>query len=946
MSTLMQNAAERILNRVDSSENEFTNDLKSFEDLANEAQGLTVTPSGTLVDSNKAKSIPEYLKTQAQIGFTEGNAILGALGETAYETLSPTGDVNLGEIVQNSLFGEQGEYSVNNPNARSMKEIPQYFGQAIDRWSNNSEQAFVNTANKMLSQGVTDYQVTLPNKNLRTNSSLIESVGSGVRLASDPITLLGVPFKAGAVATRLAAETVLGTEIDLGGKAGKRIEEVVVGSDTEIGKVLGQSVALIVGSYKQGVVEKIIGGTGNVIKKKGGKILNTLLNRPASGADGATNQASGAAQRLLRLTTEGTDVNQLDKIVSEFKLLAERVDRESFPILVALGDSPFIKEEATRLAKNDPNFRAQVSTELERLRQEIEANATNIFGTRYAKIAPLEELSESTLNKLEAVRRTRIAVDNKINDAATNPNPSLTAEEQGQVVTNLIASREKLARLEMAPHYKSLMSEATANKITLPREGTEQLFNFVRDNKIRDLFGIGTRVEKQVLSYLKPKIKQVETIDFTTGTKKTTEEKVFPELLFEQVDSLKRAINQVKRGPLSQEQRRQLFQLEEVFTDVRELIPNGFSQKLQDLDLLYWEKVGVPFGEQGIKDLTSKKYSEEVIPVLLKNNKVVDDFIGATGSRGIPIVRDAILTDMYKTVFKTGEFNAKAYKQWLGKRREQIKHVPGLGEQVNTIRFDADNLYREIDRLDSLEASIQSELSNNYFKGQKGTNSFGSKYYAEGFNEPRYMQLVKDITTDQQKAAQFFNSLDGLDSTTKEAVLGSTRREMLEYTKTSGGVPFLLNPENKEILEKLMGKSYQNDLIELTKLTEAMKQADVATLAFNAANKINAKIKIGGGEIDSTFLGSQIKDKISSIPIKALRLGTKWYESVVKGATDETIKKLLLSPDGLAELAKLNKERKSGEFKKNHLEEFIKITQKYRLISAYDITKQQLNNEE
>ena len=946
MSTLMQNAAERILNRVDSSENEFTNDLKSFEEIANEAEGLTVTPSGILVDSNKAKSIPEYLKTQAQIGFTEGNAILGALGETAYETLSPTGDVNLGEIVQNSLFGEQGEYSVNNPNARSMKEIPQYFGQAIDRWSNNSEQAFVNIANKMLSQGETDYQVTLPNKNLRTNSSIIESVGSGVRLASDPITLLGVPFKAGALATRLASETVLGTEIDLAGKAGETIEEVGFGSDTEIGKVLGQSAALVAGSYKQGAVEKIIGETGNVIKKKGGKILNTLLNRPVSGADGATNQASGAAQRLLRLTTEGTDVNQLDKIVSEFNLLAERVDRKSFPILVALGDSPFIKEEATRLAKNDPNFRAQVSTELKRLGQEIEENATNIFGTRYAKIAPLKELSESTLNKLEAVRRTRIEVDKKINDVATNLNPSLTAEEQGKIVTNLIASREKLARLEMTPHYMSLMLEATKNKITLPKEGVERLYNVIIENNVRDIFGKGTTLDNKILKHLKPKIKQVETIDFTAGTKKTTEKKVFPEMSFYDVDSLKRAINRIKRGPLTGEGRMKLNQLEGVFKEVRELIPNGFSEKLQDLDFLYWEKVGVPFGEQGIKDLTSKKYSEEVIPVLLKNNKVVDDFIGATGDRGIPIVRDAILTDMYKTVFKTGEFNAKAYKQWLGKRREQIKHVPGLGEQVNTIRFDADNLYREIDRLDSLEASIQSELSNNYFKGQKGTNSFGSKYYAEGFNEPRYMQLVKDITTDQQKAAQFFNSLDGLDSTTKEAVLGSTRREMLEYTKTSGGVPFLLNPENKEILEKLMGKSYQNDLIELTKLTEAMKQADVATLAFNAANKINAKIKIGGGEIGTTFLGSQIKDKISSIPIKALRLGTKWYESVVKGATDESIKKLLLSPDGLTELAKLNKERKGGEFKRNHLEEFIKITQKYRLISAYDITKQQLNNEE
>ena len=940
----MPSPMENILNAIQSRQPPTSEDKEefSFESMGD----LSLNSSGKLLDPNRAESAFDYLKTQAQIGFTEGNAILGALGETAVQTFGPGGDVNVADILQNSLFGDQGEYSVNNPDARTMREIPQYFGQAIDKWSTNSEQAFVNIANNMLSQGATDYQVTLPNKNLRTNSSLVESVGAGVRLAADPITLLGVPFKAGAVATRLGAETVLGTEIDLAGKVGKRIEEVTVGSDTGTGKVLGQSTGLIAGSYKQSVVEKLLGGAGNVVKKQSGKVLNTLLNRPVFGADAATDQASGAAQRLLRLTTEGTDVNKLDEIVSEFNLLAERVDRKSFPILVALGDSPFIKEEATRLAKNDPNFRAQVSTELAKLGQEIEANATNIFGTRYARIAPLADLSESTLNKLEGVRRTRIEVDQRIKNASTNPNPSLTAEEQGKVVTNLIASREKLAKLEMAPHYQSLMSEATTGKITLPKEGVEQLYNFVKDNKLRDLFGIGTKIDKQILSYLTPTTKQVEKIDFTTGTKTTTEQKVFSELSFENVDSLKKAINRIQRGTLSAESRMKLGQLEDVFSEVRELIPGGFSQKLQDLDYLYWEKVGVPFGEQGIKDLTSKKYSEQVIPVLLKNNKVVDDFLEATGTRGVPIVKDAILTDMYKTVFKTGEFNARAYKQWELKRKEQIKHVPGLGEQVNKIKFDSDELYKEIDRLDGVEASIQSELSNNYFKGQKGSSSFGSKYYAEGFDAPDYASLVGDITTDQQKAAQFFNSLDGLDPTTKEAILGTTRREMLEYTKTKGGVSFLLDVKNKPILDRLMGKSYQNDLIELTKLTEAMQEADVATLAFNAANKLNAKIKLGGGELDLTYLASQLKDKITSLPIKTLRLGTKWYESVVKGATDETIKKLLLSPNGLAELAKLNKERKGAEFKKNHLEEFIKISQKYRLIGAYDITKERMLNEE
>ena len=922
--------------------------IESFFDAFKSNANWQIPPSGKLKDANRSDSNLEYLTTQAQLGLTEGNAILGALAETAVQTFGPGGDVNVADILQNSLFGEQGEYSVNNPKARTMREIPQYFGQAIDRWSTKSQEAYVNAANSLFEEGITDYRVTLPNKNLRppTDSSAVLALGSGMRLASDPITYLGTPVKLGALATRAIGSTAVGTEINLLGQGGNWIEETTFDSDTGIGETLGQSLGLVTGSNRQAFIEKLVGGTSNVVKKQGGKVLNTLLNRPVSGADAATNQASGAAKRLLRITAQGTPIEKLDEIVSEFALLGKRLDRESFPILVGLGDNPFIREEVTRLAKNNPNFRSQVATELSNLRKEIEVNATNVFGTRYARIAPIGELSQSAVDKLEGVRRARIEVDNKITEASINPNPSLTAEEQGKVVTNLIASRERLAKYEMTPHYMSLMLEATKGKIKLPREGVERLYNVIIENNVRDIFGKGTTLDNKILKHLKPKKETVEKIDFTTGTKTTSEKKVFPEMSFYDVDSLKRAINGTKRGQLTGEGRMKLSQLEGVFKEVRELIPSGFSQKLQDLDYLYWEKVGVPFGEQGIKDLTSKKYSEQVIPVLLKNNKVVDDFLGVTGSEGVPIVRDAILTDMYKTVFKTGEFNARAYKQWELKRKEQIKHVPGLGEQVNKIRFDSDELYKEIDRLDGVEASIQSELSNNYFKAQKGTSSFGSKYYAEGAERPDYYGLVGDITKDKSKAAQFFQSLNGLDPTTKESILESTRREMLEYTKSNGGVPFLLNPRNKDILNRLMGESYQTDLIELTKLTEAMQQADVATLAFNVSNSLGAKIKIGPGEIDVAQVSSLQRRPIIGTTQKILILGLKYWESVVNGATDASIEKLLLSPDGMAEVAKLNKERKSGEFNKNHLEEFIKIAQKYRLIGAYDITKERMLNEE
>ena len=92
-----------------------------------------------------------------------------------------------------------------------------------------------------------------------------------------------------------------------------------------------------------------------------------------------------------------------------------------------------------------------------------------------------------------------------------------------------------------------------------------------------------------------------------------------PELTFTQVDYLKRAINHFESQPLSRTEQRQLNQLKQVIKEQRETIPGDFNQRLIAADVLYYEKVGIPYSAEGIKQINSRKYADEIYPVLFKN---------------------------------------------------------------------------------------------------------------------------------------------------------------------------------------------------------------------------------------------------------------------------------------------------------------------------------------
>ena len=84
----------------------------------------------------------------------------------------------------------------------------------------------------------------------------------------------------------------------------------------------------------------------------------------------------------------------------------------------------------------------------------------------------------------------------------------------------------------------------------------------------------------------------------------------------------------MQRKPLSPTEARLVQDLEDVLTNARNQIPGNFSDRLKEADRMYYEKIGIPFSAQGIRDIDAKQIFEK------------DDEVGVTFDEIKKIVED------------------------------------------------------------------------------------------------------------------------------------------------------------------------------------------------------------------------------------------------------------------------------------------------------------------
>jgi hypothetical protein len=705
-------------------------------------------------------------------------------------------------------------------------------------------------------------KITGGNVNMKAPDILTRFLGSGIELATDP-TALFMPGTT--LARKLPTLTSLGIVSDAGGEVGGQVEKAITGKETGAGRLLGSTAAGLKSAPVATAVSKGIDYTTNVA----GQVYNKYKAVKADPLKAEESVATGSTQRLLEKAANGYKAGELDKIVTDFNNIKQSFDKENLPILFSLADDPLLRQQAERLAK-DPKYRAGLDNEIKQLSTLIDSKAEQLFGSRYSTTTPdfVNALQFPKAAKSIMAAQDKVAkVDQKLIDLTTKFIPSQTEEKIGRVAANLVEIKSRAIKDELSPVYDVILQDAKKAGAKLPAESTRNLYNFVVDNRLRDIFGKGTPLDNDLVTNFSPKQGEFFPVNFDT------------------VDSLKRRVNELQRKNLTPTEERLLTSFEAQLNTERAKIPGNFNDRLMAVDKAYYERLGVPFNEQAIKNIDSRKYAEQIAPKIIENGSATRQFLNVAGADGIPVVQNSIIADVYKRAIKDGAINRPVLAKYIKDNAEVIRQVPGLEKELNASLIDDSKLRLKKAELDENVKVQEKRLADNFIRD--GLTDYKT-IVNNSLSNPRYLLKVqKDI--------------GDLDAASQRGVRQAIRAEVVDIARNSpdGAVAFLTNPRNKLAVDQLFGKTYQKDLLDLAKISDQLSKADLSKISTSITQKdLDPLAKIQPG-LDIPYVTSTLRDKISSAVQKGVRIISRINTARAAEKTDDAIFQLLVDPNGI-----------------------------------------------
>jgi hypothetical protein len=719
-------------------------------------------------------------------------------------------------------------------------------------------QAFVegSTKGRQAGESLVKPQATPAPQNI--SSKVYESA---VKALGDPTSWIGGGVK-NILGNLIGSATVSGTA-EVTGELGAQTEQAITGKDTGVGRIIGAFGAVPSTAATQAIVAKgVIAPSKSIYQKYSGIGKDSVEMEKSLSA--------GAAKRLLERAAKEQGIEDIDAFVNDFNAIGQKINKQNVPLFVALADNPVIRSQFIANMKTDPDFRALVNKQLESLSLDIDKNADKLFGARFSPIP-----ADSGV-KIGNVKKRISDLDNRIEDLAFRVSPTTSQEELGSAIGNLVEAKKKLVMSEISPKYDALKLEAKQANIRLSPEASKGIATFIKENRVRDIFGKGTPLDQKIMA--------------VTGKGEG--------LSFDDIDSLKRNINSLQRQNLSTEQARKINQLEEVVNEARKNLPEGYNQRLIDIDREYYEKLGVPFNVANINDIDAKKYAEQIAPVIIKNGSGLKQFIKAVGEDGYPVATNAVIADVYKYAVKDGKLNLRALAKYSKDKAEVINQIPGLKEELQSVALDQNKLFLAKANLDEAYKVQEKKLAQTFLNQQEGNLDFTA--------------IANRATTDRQYLSKIMDSdLKNVSPETRKAVVNNIRRELVDKAYNSGeGLAFFTNPRNQFLVDKVFGKGYANQVKQVAKVSDNIAKLDVQNISdVISKDEIDAlgsyARELGLPGLDLPYVTSTIRDRISSTTQKTVRLLSRVNTARVNQATRAQIQELLIDPDGLSKFNKV-----------------------------------------
>lgn len=749
--------------------------------------------------------------------------------------------------------------------------------------------------------------ITGAQEETKAPSAVAEVIGGGARMLSDPAGYFGTGlFKAGKEGIQKIAGKVAGDAglTDLGksvvAETGKVIAQAIpratglfgmgvtsqtggvlgemaekqTGTDTGTGRAVGTIAGLAAGIKTSAALEAATNATSNMAKQLYDKYRMVKDDPDAASAA----YASGVAKNFLDIVAKGTPSENINEIVDTFNKIGSKLDLEGIPLLISLSDNPVARSEVIRLVKSKEGagIRQQFDSEIQTVLGKLDSAFTDIAGTRYT---PVKGITTPLTTEINKTIKQRQAIDTKI-DSIAERFPEQNLSDLGSQAVKLLELREAAATKEMSPVYKSILDGAKKAGALLPDTGVRDIHSFVVANNMSDIFGRKTRLDKLITENFAP----------VNG-------EYFP-ASFEAVDSLKKEINRVQRNvKMDDVAKMRLNDLEDVVDTARQQIPGKWNQQLIDADKAYYEKIGIPFNSQGIKDIDAKKYADQVAPQIVGSGDKLRPFLKASGEEGVTIANNALMAEAYSKVIKNGALDARALTTFIKNKKDKgvLDQLPGSEDMLRSALFDDSTLKLARADLDDKVKLAEKQIADNFVLSVKDS---------DGMAVPNYEQIANRIFSDSNFLGKIEKDLSQLDKKTSKAVMRNIQAEVIEKARNSvdGGVAFLTSPKNKVTIDKIFGKGYQQEIKDLMILSDALNKADLSKISTVVDQKNLDVLAQYAPGLDIPYVASQLRDRIASTAQKAVRIISRAKSAQLKTDTDLALKELMGDRQGLKKL--------------------------------------------
>ena len=711
-----------------------------------------------------------------------------------------------------------------------------------------------------------------------------KAMGAGMEAMADPLSYFG----GGSLLSRMGSANVSGMFGELGGEAGGATEKALFGQETGVGRALG-GVTGAVGAPLAGAPFRVgVEATTDVGKQLWSKYKTVKID-PAAAEDAV---AAGATKRILEQAAKSTGFADISALTSDIQKASLYVTGEKAPLFFAAAENPVLRAELQRLARTNPEVRGRLDEELKQIALQIDSKADKIFGGRYAAAGGADGLKATN-----AQARIR-AIDNQLEKIASRVDVEATRAQVGKAAENLIESKKKAVKAEIGPEYEGLKQEARDADVKMPAEATESLYTFVEANNLQDIFGRGTSVGNKIMRLLKPRETPVASdpniiaLERAAGISPETN-RVFSTLSFDDVDSLKSEINRLQRVVREPTQQKKLMDLETQLSSMRDEFIPEWSNRLKEIDTKYYERLGVPFGAQGVRDIDSAKYATNVAPIIVKNTESLTDFLKVAGDQGIPIANNAMMARAYDAATKGGEFNAKALANFLGKKevKDVLNMLPETKQTLLASITDDRVLRSAKARLDVAATAAEKRIADNWItQKEPDFSTLATKFMSNAKDREKLLRDLKDVSPE-----------------TSKAVLNSLRREIAQKAMQSeSAFGYLTSPANKNALNAAMGSGYQEKLQLIAKMADNLKKTNVDNLNIQLTQQQTDALGSVVKGLDIPFVTSTLRDRISSNTQKVVRLLSRINVSQIKDKADEQLISVLFDRNGVDKLAKMS----------------------------------------